>query len=251
VPDEAHVPETEEYRLKSYMLIHGAWHGAWSYDQTGALLEQAGARVITFDLPGHGEDKTQIAKVTMQAYVDRVKQELSKVTAPVVLVGHSMAGFIVSQAAEELPDRVEKLIFIAAMVPYGGKTVFDEVSEDSRSELLQNLVFAEDKSSATVSEETLKTVVYNGATAPQIQAAAPKLVPQATQPFFAAVTTTDKAFGQIEKAYIVCEKDKIFSSEAQRRLMDKIRCSKSHSIATGHVPHVENPAALANAILSL
>jgi pimeloyl-ACP methyl ester carboxylesterase len=237
--------------LKTYMLIHGAWHGAWSYDQTRALLEQTGAQVITFDLPGHGEDKTEIARVTMQAYVDRVKQELAKVTAPVVLVGHSLAGFIVSQAAEELPDRVEKLIFIAAMVPYGGKTVFDEVSEDSKSELVQNLIFAEDRSWATVSEETLKTVVYNGATTPQIQSAAPKLVPQAMQPFFAVATTTEKAFGQIKKAYIVCEKDKIFSSEAQRRLMDQIRCSRSHSLSTGHVPQVEDPAALANAILSL
>lgn len=242
---------TKEYRLKTYMLIHGAWHGAWSYDQTRTLIEQTGARVITFDLPGHGEDKTEIARVTMQAYVDRVKQELSKVTAPVVLVGHSLAGFIVSQAAEELPDKVEKLIFIAAMVPYGGKSIFDEVSEDPRSELLKNLMFAEDKSWATVNEETLKTVVYNGATALQIQAAAPKLVPQATQPFFAVVTTTEKAFGQIEKAYVVCEKDKIFSSEAQRRLMDKIGCSSSHSLPTGHVPHVEDPAALASAILSL
>ena len=237
--------------MKTYMLVHGAWHGAWSYDETKARLERAGAGVITFDLPGHGEDKTEIASVTMQAYVDRVKQELSKVTAPVVLVGHSLAGFVVSQAAEELPDRVEKLIFVAGMVPYGGKTIFDEVNEDSKSELLQNLVFAADKSSAAVSEEALKTVLYNGATAPQIQAAAPKLVPEPTQPLFAAVTTTEKAFGQITKAYIVCEKDKIFSSEAQRRLMDKIRCSRSHSLATGHVPQVEDPAALANAIFSL
>ena len=246
-----HVLEIKEYRLKTYMLIHGAWHGAWSYDQTRALLEQTGARVITFDLPGHGEDRTEIARVTMQAYVDRVKQELSKVTAPVVLVGHSLAGFIVSQAAQELPDRVEKLIFVAAMVPYDGKSVFDEVSEDPKSELLKNLVFAEDKSWATVNEETLKTVVYNGATALQIQAAAPKLVRQATQPFFAAVKTTDEAFGRIEKAYIVCEKDKILSPEAQRRLMDKIRCTRSLSLQTGHVPHVEEPAALANAILNL
>lgn len=74
---------------------------------------------------------------------------------------------------------------------------------------------------------------------------------EATQPFFAAVTTTDEAFGRIEKAYIVCEKDKILSAEAQRRLMDKIRCTRSHSLKTGHVPHVEDPTALANAISNL
>ena len=70
-----------------------------------------------------------------------------------------LAGFIVSQVAEEMPDKIEKLVFIATMIPYEGKTVFDIISADPESRLLQNLIFAEDKSWATVNEETLKNAL--------------------------------------------------------------------------------------------
>jgi pimeloyl-ACP methyl ester carboxylesterase len=229
------------------MLVHGAWHGAWSYERTKRLLEGAGANVVTFDLPGHGSDKTDIPQVTFEAYVTKVKNELKNSKTPVILVGHSLAGFIVSQAAEDMPEKVDTLVFIAAMVPHSGKTVFDLVNEDPDSELLKNLIFSEDKSWATVSEDTL----YNGATAQQIAEAAPHLVRQATQPFFVPVATTERSFGRIEKAYIVCEQDKILSPAAQARLIEGLHIKRVASVPTGHVPHVENPAALADALLKV
>src|SRR5215831_14524631 len=97
---------------KTYVLVHGAWHGAWSYSKTKKTLELTGDKVICFDLPGHGEDKTEIKDVTLAAYVEKVKAELKKLNTPVVLVGHSLAGFIISQVAEEMPEKIEKLVFI-------------------------------------------------------------------------------------------------------------------------------------------
>ena len=235
---------------KTFVLVHAAWHGAWSFDKTKTILEESGAKVITFDLPGHGKDKTEIKDISLEAYVQKVKAEILKLNEPVVLVGHSLAGFIVSQVAEEIPDKIEKLVFIAAMIPYEGKTVFDIVSADTESQLLQNLIFAEDKSWATVNEETLKNVVYNKASTEQIAEAAPNLVHQATQPFFAAVETSANAFGKIDKTYIVCEYDKILSPTAQRNLIEKIGISKSLTLNSGHVPNVENPDALSQAILN-
>ncbi|MEO3403300.1 alpha/beta hydrolase [Mucilaginibacter sp. CAU 1740] len=235
---------------KTFVLVHAAWHGAWSFDKTKKILEESGAKVITFDLPGHGKDKTEIKDVSLEAYVQKVKNEILKLDGPVVLVGHSLAGFVVAQVAEEIPEKIEKLVFISAMIPYEGKTVFDIVNADTESQLLQNLIFAEDKSWATVNEETLKNVVYNKASAQQIAEAAPNLVHQATQPFFAAVETTANAFGKIDKTYIVCEHDKVLSQTAQRNLIEQIGIGKSLSLSTGHVPNVENPDALAQAILN-
>ena len=113
---------------KTYVLVHAAWHGAWSFDKTKKLLEETGAKVITFDLPGHGKDKTEIKDVSLEAYVKKVKDEILKLDEPVILVGHSLAGFVVSKVAEEIPDKIEKLIFISAMIPYEGKTVFDIIN---------------------------------------------------------------------------------------------------------------------------
>ena len=230
--------------------MHAAWHGAWSFDKTKKILEQSGAQVITFDLPGHGKDQTPIKDVSFEAYVQKVRNEIMKLDEPVVLVGHSLAGFVVAQVAEDIPDKIEKLIFISAMISHEGKTVYDIVNADTENQLLANLIFAEDQSWATVNEDTLKNVVYNKATAQQIAEAAPHLVYQATQPFFAAVETSVNAFGKIDKTYIVCEYDKILPPAAQRNLIEKVGIGKSLTLSTGHVPNVEDPAALAEAILN-
>ena len=235
---------------KTYVLVHGAWHGAWSWQTVKQKMEQSDANVITFDLPGHGNDNTDIPRVTFDSYVEKVKQEITKLNTSVILVGHSLAGYIVSKVAEDMPNSIEKLVFVSAMIPNNQKTVFDTLKEDAESELLQNLIFSEDQSWATVSEQTLKNVVYNGATDEQIAKAAPLLVRQATQPFFVPVSTTENNFGKIDKTYIVCEKDKILSAAAQKKLVERVNCNKAISIHTGHVPHVENPELLAETILN-
>ncbi len=237
-----------ENSKKTYVLVHGAWHGAWSFAETKTRLEGHGANVITFDLPGHGDDKTQIPDVTFDAYTAKVVKELNLLEGKVVLVGHSLAGFVVTKVAEIIPQKIEKLVFIAAMVPNNEKTVFDILSEDKESHLLANLIFSENKSWATVNEETLKNVIYNGATLDQITTAAQSLVYQATQPFFVPVSTGEN-FKQIPKTYIICEKDKVISPNAQKQLIEVCQIDTSLSIDTGHVPQVENPTQLANILL--
>lgn len=237
--------------MKTYILVHGAWHGAWSYQSVKQILEDAGANVITFDLPGHGSSSKTDAPATLQSYVQKVREEIEKVNTPVVLVGHSLAGFIVTQVAEELPQKVGKLVFVAAMIPHDGKSIYDILSQDTGSQLLANLVLSHDKSWATVTEQALRKVVYNGATEEQIARAVPNLVRQSTQPFFVAVATSDKAFGRVPKAYIVCEKDRILSAGAQHHLIKTVGITEYYSIPTGHVPHVENPRALAAALLEV
>ena len=76
--------------MSTFVLIHGAWLGAWNWNKLTPLLEQAGHRVITFDLPGHGEDHTPVATISLQSYVDRVTQVLDQQPEPVILVAHSM-----------------------------------------------------------------------------------------------------------------------------------------------------------------
>ncbi|MBO0323787.1 alpha/beta hydrolase [Muricauda sp. CAU 1633] len=212
-------------------------------------MENAGVKVISFDLPGHGDDKTEIGEVSFAGYVQKVKAEIAKLSTPITLVGHSLAGFVISQVAEEMPEKIEKLVFIATMIPHLGKSVFEIIKEDNQSKLLQNLVFSDDQSWVTVNMEALKEVVYNGATIEQINAAAPKLVRQATQPFFAVVSTSENAFGKIEKTFIVCEHDKILSPNAQRNMSKAVGISKAFTISTGHVPQIENPEELAKLIL--
>src|SRR4051812_41407012 len=84
---------------KTYVLVHGAWLDSTGWDTVATDLRDAGADVRTFDLPAHGADPTPVADATLAGYVDRVGEEIDAVGRPVILVGHSMAGIVISQLA--------------------------------------------------------------------------------------------------------------------------------------------------------
>ena len=87
------------------VLVHGAFGGAWSWEPVIPGLEEAGHTVQALDLPGSGEDQTPVADVTLHAYADRVCEALAS-GPPAVLVGHSMGGVVVTQAAARTPAQV-------------------------------------------------------------------------------------------------------------------------------------------------
>ena len=80
--------------MASYVLIHGAWHGAWCWDKVVPLLQQQGHTAVAIDLPAHGKDLTPLTKVSLQRYADKICQAVSQQPEPVILVGHSLGGYI-------------------------------------------------------------------------------------------------------------------------------------------------------------
>ena len=105
-----------------FVLIHGSWHGAWCYEKVIPLFEANNHRVFAPDLPGHGKDKTPLKAVTFDSYVNCIKAILEKITERVILVGHSMAGMVISQVAEYLPAKIHKLVYLAGFLPQSGQS---------------------------------------------------------------------------------------------------------------------------------
>ncbi|MBL4707689.1 MAG: alpha/beta hydrolase [Flavobacteriales bacterium] len=233
---------------KHILLIHGAWEGAWSWKETTTYLENSGHTVKAIDLPGHGDDKTATSEINLALYVNRVKEELIKTEGQVILIGHSFAGFVISQVAEELPEKIEKLVYVASAMPYEGKTAVEVFEEDEESEFLENLIFSDDKSTATMTRETIKDIIFTGATDAQIDALLPKLVVQATAPFFEKVITTDENFGKVPKAYIETTLDRVISLKAQRHGQKMLGITESITLEYGHVPLETAPKKLADAL---
>src|SRR5213594_427487 len=96
---------------KHFVLIHGAWHGAWCWYEIVAGLEEAGQRATALDLPSGGIDGSPPDTVTLEAQADRVIAFLDSLSEPVVLVGHSAGGAVISMVAEARPQKVEKLVY--------------------------------------------------------------------------------------------------------------------------------------------
>src|SRR5450759_3496618 len=92
--------------MSTYVLIHGSWHGAWCWYKIIPILEQAGHKAIALDLPGHGRDWTAARDVSMQSYVESFCNILDAQPEPVILVGHSRGGIVISQAAEHRPEKI-------------------------------------------------------------------------------------------------------------------------------------------------
>ena len=67
--------------MSTYVLIHGAWQGSWCWDKVVPLLKQAGHSVEAPDLPRHGQDKTPLPEVILQAYTTRVCETLDAQSA--------------------------------------------------------------------------------------------------------------------------------------------------------------------------
>ncbi len=89
--------------MSNVVLVHGSWHGAWCWRDLTPRLQALGHRVVTLGLPGHGDDQTPPHAVTLQSYADRVGAALDEFNEPALLVGHSMGGIAISQAAEQHP----------------------------------------------------------------------------------------------------------------------------------------------------
>lgn len=111
----------------TFVLIHGAWHGGWSWRPVAQELRKSGARVFAPTLPGlhDGDDpRTHSLDDVINFIVDLVERnELADVT----LVGHSWGGYPVTGAVPRLASRLKKVIYWSAFVPNDGVPLLEEV----------------------------------------------------------------------------------------------------------------------------
>ena len=87
------------------------------------------------DLPGHGADKTDPKNITLASYCQRVIDSIVQVDDKVILVGHSMGGIVITKVTDMIPDRIEKLAYLTAILPQNGQSLMDIFGEDSQSDL--------------------------------------------------------------------------------------------------------------------
>jgi len=134
--------------MSTYVLVHGAWHGGWCWHKVVPLLEKEGHKVEAPDLPGHGIDKTPISEITFEAYAQSICRVLDVQSEPVILVGHSMGGHVITQAAEYRPERIKTLVYLTAFLGRGG------TGPDSL--LKGNVIPSEDLSYTTLTADAIK-----------------------------------------------------------------------------------------------
>jgi pimeloyl-ACP methyl ester carboxylesterase len=232
-------------------MIHGAWHGAWCWEKVIPFIEKKGHKVVAPDLPGHGDDKTPIADITLQAYTNRVCQILDEQPDPVILVGHSMGGVVITQTAEYRPEKINKLVYVTAILLQNGEFLLQHAEQDTEALVLPNLVMSEDQSYATLKQDALKEIFYADCSDEDVAFAKARLVAQAAAPFATPVSTTEEKFGRVPRAYIACLRDRAISPSLQEKFYKALPCEKVISMDSSHSPFFSAPKELANHILSV
>lgn len=232
--------------MKTFILIHGSWHSAWNWHKVIPLLEQLGHKAIAIDLPGMGRDKIPIAEVTMQISVDKICSVINETEGKVILVGHSKNGIMISQAAELLPQKIEKLIYLAAYLIPNGKTQREYSMQDINGVLKPYVNFYEATQSTTLHTEIYKEGLYHDCEDSITELA--KLL-LSHEPFTSGITPlqlTDENYGSVPRYYIECTEDRAVTPFIQRKMYEETRCKKVYSMATSHSPFFSKPEELAD-----
>ncbi|HNX68879.1 MAG TPA: alpha/beta hydrolase family protein [Candidatus Omnitrophota bacterium] len=113
--------------MSTFVLVHGAYHGAWSWQKIIPFLREKGIPVFTPTLSGLGENSYLLSpSIDLSTHITDVAELLKReALRDVVLVGHSYAGFVISGVAERVPERIAHLVYLDAMVPESGQCFFD------------------------------------------------------------------------------------------------------------------------------
>jgi pimeloyl-ACP methyl ester carboxylesterase len=237
--------------MSTFVLVHGAWHGAWCWHKVVPLLRNRGHRVLVPDLPGHGRDQTPINSVSMADYAQRVVDVMRTAQEPVILVGHSMGGFVISAAAEQQPDAVAKLVYLAAFLLDDGQTFGAVASQDAASVVSSGIVPSADGGSLTVKASVLKEAFYADCSDADISLAELALGPESAAALGGSLHVTPSRWGRIPRVYIECTQDRAVSIASQRLMVGRLPCEKVITMKTSHSPFFSAPELLTQHLLSL
>jgi pimeloyl-ACP methyl ester carboxylesterase len=235
-----------------YVFVHGAWHGAWCWNKVVPLLEGAGHRATALDLPGHGRDDTPIAQVTFEAYCNKVREVVEAQPEPVILVGHSMGGRVITQVAELRPDKIKALVYLAAILLKNGENTMPADPDTSETFIQRSVTTSDDGTYQMLRKDAIKELLFHDCSDEDTDSAMALLTSrQASQPFTIPMRVTNENFGMIRKVYIECLEDKAVTPNQQKIMYTVTPCDTVISMNTSHSPFLSSPQELADHLSSI
>lgn len=233
--------------MATFVLVHGAGHGAWCWSRLVPELEALGHRAVTLDLPGLGDDPTPPAEVTFDGSIDRVVETVENEAEPVILVGHSLGGVSISRTAELVPDRIRLLVYLSAFLPVDGDSVDAIYLSPEWPAETATIPPVRSADGLTVSHtpEGARERFYQDCSEEDVAYCLARLRPQPLVMRQTLVRLTPERFGRVPRAYIECLNDKAAPIERQRKMVARSPCRTVASLASGHSPFFSAPAKLA------
>jgi pimeloyl-ACP methyl ester carboxylesterase len=220
------------------LLVHGGHAGAWAWDGVITELQRSGVAATAIDLPSRQRGRT------LADDERAVREALEDLDGPVVLVGHSYSGAVIT-AASAGNDKVAHLVYVAAALPQEGQSVASALRGEPQPQGNPPADSAEDWTK--IEPEAARAGIYNDATDEQFET-----VRQLLGYFsYRALTEIPSGIGWREhpSTYLISTLDKSFPLETQRRFA--ANTTYSIDIEAGHAPMLTKPVAVAAAIAAI
>jgi len=225
-----------------FVLTHGAMHGGWCWKYVLHELAALGVSAIAPDLPGHGERANEPA--TLDGYRDALLEVLEPDD---VLVGHSLGGSFICLAADAAPDKVRRLIYIAALVPEEDRSlaeVLPFVGDVKEFELTPDSYRLTDAGAA-------RAVFYNDCTSDQVNWAYSQVRPQSLQPLMTPIRLARFWDLDIPRDYILCLNDRTGLLTVAEDQLSRLRPTTIHPVWASHFPLISRPKELARQLVTI
>lgn len=153
--------------MSRFVLVHGAMgnHRTWPLSFLESLRAK-GHTVEVLDLPGQGNDHTPKESVTMQSYANKVVAQLTTHDEPAILVGHSMGGMVITQAANDFVaggGTLAQVVYLTAFLPRNGQSLLDLAGtpEGQGDQVQANLVVSGEPPIGTFPRAAAKDALFN------------------------------------------------------------------------------------------
>jgi pimeloyl-ACP methyl ester carboxylesterase len=192
----------------TFILVHGAWHGAWCWAAVINQLRKLGDRAFALDLPGHGASNINRSQATLTGYVDTVAGFIEgQDVKDMVLVGHSLGGMTISGVVQKIPSRIKRVIYISAIVPRDGESAIHTLPDgDAIARQMESMRSLPDPS-APVDEQMFRTDYIQDGTRDLQDFVLAALVPEPVAPMLEPVAMKDFYTCAVPQSFLVCEED--------------------------------------------
>ena len=232
--------DAQRKNYPTYVLVHGAWadESAWGFVRNQLALK---ANVVVVNLPAHGIDLTPGSNVNLNDYVKTVTDAVNQQPGKVVLVGHSMAGIVISQVAENIPGKIDKLVYVSAYLPKNGEDLLSLSKQDVQSKVGQALEFSADYSAATIKKDMIAPAVCSDCPEFMKEILVKYHKAEPAKPLGEKVVLTSK-FANVPKYYIHTSADAAVGYELQKMMVKNNGTVKQTFVMnTSHLPFVVQP----------
>jgi pimeloyl-ACP methyl ester carboxylesterase len=215
------------------VLVHGAWADASSWSKVIPILQKAGHRVIAVQLPEH----------SLADDVATVKRAIQLVGAPIVLVGHSYGGEVITNAAYNNPN-VKGLVYVAAFAPNEGQSLGNFVDV---SKLPKDLLIIDSGGFSYINP-----AMFAGAFAQDVNSTEADIMAIVQKPFSTSIFAEKSgtpAWKQLPTWYQVSENDHMIPPDVERMFAKQMNAT-TISLPSSHASLVSHPDQIAQLILN-